>query len=365
MKKKENLYWLSERGLVKHQKTRRRSIAKRKLYLGGLKFQNDARLNAIKTGRTYTQKRKGKSNYQKSDEYKTAPIIYVDKLAPSVFTLLYENCIPVLKFIADLKKMKKGGKYVNIVLDDVVEMGEGAIAMLLSVINELVTSGIRVKGTKPKNAGIKATLEKSGFFKYLRTVISDENNITKNTILRTGDNRTPSSELATEIRKSMETVWGVSSRCPRLFGGIIEMVRNTCDHAFQSLDSTIWHFGLSHFDDRQLVKFSFVDNGSGIIKTFTGGLLKQFLSLFRGNTDILNTAFKDGIESRTGLSWRGKGLPTIYELSTDRIIKRLVVISNDVYIDFDRDICVTLPVSYSGTYYYWEIDSNCAQSNFI
>lgn len=362
MKKQKRFYkyLLSSRALARNKKEVKRKYIKHKKFVGKLKFLNDVRLNALLKNKNYR-----KLNQNKNRRNFKPPIpVFINKIAPTFFTLKYEHCIPVIEFINDLKESGRQGKHINIVMDDVIEIGEGAIAMLLSVINELSNHAIIVKGSKPNNEVVKGILENSGFFKYIRTIITAKNSNSKNTILRTGDNKTPSSELAAEVRKSMDTVWGNSARCPRLFGGIIEMVRNTCDHAFKKEEGITWHFGLSHFEEGKLVKFSFVDNGKGIIKTFTNSILKQVLNLFSDNTDILTTAFKDGIESRTGLSWRGKGLPTIFELSTDKIISRLVVITNEVYIDFDRNIKVTLPVSYSGTYYYWEVDSNCIKSYF-
>jgi hypothetical protein len=355
----------SLRALAKHKKYVRREAVKHSRILGEMKFQNDVRLNAISKGVSYHKHSKPKYQNKNRNVVKKPVLKFTDRITPPYFTLKYEHCVPVIKFINDLKSLGQQGKHINIIMDDVIEIGEGAIAMLLSVINEIGSNAVLVKGTKPKDPAINTTLEKSGFFKYIDTIISAENLKTKNAILRTGDNKTPNTEISAEVRKAMETIWGASARCPRLFGGIFEMFRNSCDHAFKKNESVTWHLGLSHFEEANLVKFSFVDNGKGIIKTFASGLLKSFINLFQDNTDILTTAFHDGIASRTGLSWRGKGLPTIFELSSDKIISNLVVITNDVYIAFDRDIIVTLPVSYSGTYYYWEMDKNCEQSYFI
>jgi hypothetical protein len=355
----------SKRARTKHKKFVRRAAAKHRKIAGEIKFQNDVRLNAIAKGTHYRKPIKSHFQNKNRNTFNRPTIKFTNKITPPHFTLKYEHCIPVIEFINELKYMGQKGKHINIIMDDVVEIGEGAIAMLLSVINEIGNNAVFVKGTKPKDPSAKAILEKSGFFKYISTILSTENVNTKNAILRTGDNKTPNTEIAAEVRKSMETVWGINSRCPRLFGGIFEMFRNSCDHAFRKNESVTWHLGLSHFEENNLVKFSFVDNGKGIIKTFVTGLLKTVVNYFKDNTDILTTAFHDGIESRTGLSWRGKGLPTIFELSSDKIISNLVVITNNVYIDFDRNIIVTLPVSYSGTYYYWVIDKNCEQSNFI
>lgn len=349
----------------KHRQNIKRNEKKHSRKLGELKFQNDVRLNAIEKGVNYYKYSRSKYSNKHRHTIKKTHLEFTDRITPPYFTLKYEHCIPVIKFINELKSLGQAGKHINILMDDVVEIGEGAIAMLLSVINEIGSNKVFVKGTKPKNQDINTILEKSGFFKYLATIISTENKKTKNAILRTGDSKTSNTEIASEVRKAMETIWGVSARCPSLFGGIFEMFRNSCDHAFKKNESVTWHLGLSHFEESNLVKFSFVDNGKGIIKTFASGLLKSFINLFQDNTDILTTAFYDGIASRTGLSWRGKGLPTIFELYSDKIITNLVVITNDVYISFDRNIIVTLPVSYSGTYYYWEIDRNCEHSYFI
>lgn len=366
--KKQNKYTQylnSIRASAKHHKEVKRSAKKHKKILGKLKFFNDVRLNAIAKNKVYRKPSQSKYQNKNTPSFKRPVLKFVDKIAPSSFTLQYEHCVPVIKFINELKSLGQQGKHINIIMDDVVEIGEGAIAMLLSVINEIGSNAVLVKGTKPKDPAVNTTLEKSGFFRYIATIISAENLKTKNAILRTGDSKTSNTEIAAEVRKAMETIWGVSARCPRLFGGIFEMFRNSCDHAFKKNASVTWHLGLSHFEETNLVKFSFVDNGKGIIKTFASGLLKSFINLFQDNTDLLTTAFHDGIASRTGLSWRGKGLPTIFELSSDKIISNLVVITNDVYISFDRNIIVTLPVSYSGTYYYWEMDQNCEQSYFI
>lgn len=284
--------------------------------------------------------------------------------APAIFNLKFENAIKVISFINDLKYKGSKGMNVNLDMSKVTDFGEGAISMLHSVINEIQAKGVRVKGTKPNDKEANSKLEQSGFFKYLVTTISKENRKTKNTILKTGDKHTPNTEIANEVRKSMETIWGVNARCQELYGGIMEMVRNSCDHAFDKTHPT-WHLGLSHFDSENKVKFVFVDNGRGIISTFKKTALKNFIHLFKNHADLIDTAFRDGIESRTGLSWRGKGLPTIFEMFTDKLISRLIVITNDVYIDFNSDIYVNLPIKYKGTYYYWEIDTTCKKAYFI
>jgi ribosomal protein S8 len=285
--------------------------------------------------------------------------------APSQFNLKYENCVDVIKFINDVKKKGRSGKRLFFNLKDIEDIGEGAISMLLSVLSEPSLRGVFIRGNKPQNTDVNNTLERSGFFKYFRTILSEENQNSKNTILRTGTDRSDHSEIVKAVRKSCETVWGVEARFPMLYGGIVEMVRNSCDHAFQGHDMISWHLGLAHFEDSNSVKFSFVDNGKGIISSFKKGSLSAIFKMFESHSSIIKTAFEDGIESKTGLKWRGKGLPTIFEMYTSNIIKNLIVITNDVYIDFDQKIYVDLPARYKGTYYFWVVNKDCNKNIFI
>lgn len=280
--------------------------------------------------------------------------------APKNLTLKYEDSESVLKFIRDIKKYGGKGFFLYLKLENVELIAEGAIAMLLSVISELERKRIFFKGDKPKSEIAKNILERSGFFTHMNGSVSKNNKISKNKILTTGNIKTHQKELAPEIHYAMETVWGIESRCPALYGGIGEMMRNSCDHAFINKNSIFWHLGISHFEETNTCKFSFVDNGEGIIRTYKQkGFFQKIVNYFSDNADILDTAFKDGIESRTGLSWRGKGLPTIYEMYSDKIITNLVVISNDVYLDFDRKLKKTISPGFSGTYYFWQIDKTC------
>ena len=176
----------SLRALAKHKKYVRRETVKHSRILGEIKFQNDVRLNAIAKGVSYHKHSKAKYNNKNKNNFKKPVIRFTDRITPPYFTLKYEHCIPVIQFINDLKSLGQQGKHINIIMNDVVEIGEGAIAMLLSVINEIGSNAVLVKGTKPKDPEVNKTLEKSGFFKYIATIISAENINTKNAILRTG-----------------------------------------------------------------------------------------------------------------------------------------------------------------------------------
>lgn len=283
---------------------------------------------------------------------------------PKYFLLQSEHCEGVLSFINDIKKIAARGRSINIDMKGIKEIGEGAISMLLSVLEELKKRNVGIYGTMPEDKEPKEVLLKSGFLKFVRTADSRPNE-TKNTILKTGDASTHQSILTPEIRQAMHTVWGISGRNPLVYGCVFEMMRNSCDHAFKARKQIRWHWSISHEDKSNLVKFSFVDNGKGLLTTFSDGILKKMIHLFKDSVDLVETTFHDGIESRTGLPWRGKGLPTIYETYTDNYIKNLIVITNDVFIDFDKGIKRKLNIGFEGTYYYWIVDKTCEKACFL
>ncbi len=336
-KNKKNKSYLQNRSAKKERLERKRKERKKRLRIAKIKLR---------------QKRKYFSKY-------------AEVIAPEKLTLQLGYSEEVLKFIALLKKLGTTEDIINIRLHKVTDIGEGAIGMLLSVMNELTLAGIALRGEKPLNTTARNKLEMSGFFKYMRGYVSPENLKTKNIIIHTGNITTSQEELEPAMPQAMETVWGVSGRCPELFGVIGEMLRNSCDHAFQTENNVSWHLGVSHIEKDKTVKFSFVDNGIGIIKKYyEDNNWQKVKDYFKSDAKILENAYKNGIASQTGLPWRGEGLPTIYELYTDNIITNLVVITNNVYLDFDKKKFEEIKVPFSGTYYFWKVNNSCTPAYF-
>jgi hypothetical protein len=286
--------------------------------------------------------------------------------APPVFNLKDENCVRVIKYVNQIHKSAAANKNVLVNLENVKDIREGAIAMLLSVMSDVRKRfGVRIHGNMPKDPMAKLVMEQSGFFKFVNRndtlpVIPAHKNI-----LRTGVRNTTMEFLGEDIKDAMNTVWKERGRNPLLWGGVFEMMRNSVDHAFPKAQKVRWHIAINHDDEKQLVKFSFVDNGKGIIKSMKKSLLRGAIHHFIDGADVLDTAFHDGIESRTGLPWRGKGLPFIFENYSEGIVKNFLVITNNVFIHYDSGIKRLLPVSFDGTYYYWEIDATCKKACFV
>lgn len=307
---------------------------------------------------------KGTRNRTKKSTTYTGPIKFVECNAPANFNLMPNYAEETISYINQVKKLGNKRKGIDFNLEDVTDIGVGAISMLLSVMKELSGQGIRFQGTKPNNPNALNILERSGFMKYVYSGVKPENRITKN-IIFTGDKRTHHTEILDVIHNAMETVWGEKGRSQLLYGTIVEMIKNSCKHAFKSDTKVSWHFAVSHDQNSNIVKFSFVDNGIGVVSSHEkGNLLRTVGGVFRNNAEFIEGAYTEGIKSKTGLSWRGTGLPTIYETFDNGIIKNLAVITNDVYCNFDSEKKQVLTNRFKGTYYYWEIDKNCVKHCF-
>jgi ABC-type transporter Mla MlaB component len=284
--------------------------------------------------------------------------------APENFNLRHENCEQVIQYINDIKR--SAVKKWNIVIDlsKVKDLKEGAIAMLLSVVTEIKgMKKVSVSGIAPTDRALRTILEKSNFFENV-PVKGQPAITTIRDFLRSGKKGDPRNFLAEQIRKAMEVVWNQSGRNPNLRTVIFEMMRNSCDHAFQNKKDVRWHLSISHDQLNNLVKFSFVDNGEGIPRTLVKNYLTSIKAMFKGDAEMLEAAYHGESKSRTQLPWRGKGLPTIYENSTDKHIKNFLVISNGVFLHFDSQRRENLKVPFRGTYYYWEIDKSCIKTCF-
>ena len=64
------------------------------------------------------------------------------------------------------------------------------------------------------------------------------------------------------------------------------------------------------------------------------------------------------MESSTGLHYRGKGLPKIYNDYKNQALKKLYIAANDVFADFDNGTFIELKKPLNGTFLYWEISPN-------
>ena len=282
---------------------------------------------------------------------------------PVVFCL-EQNLSETLAFFADIKNFDYK-KFTDICFDfsSVAKLTQGAMMILLSICGWLADQQLRVFTNAPFTDSSKQFFKESGFLDYFRVNYRQNNSFGDNIILHKGAEKTESSQTAEQIKRAMNTVWGSKYRNPKLQGMLIELMANTVNHAY-SKNQKGWYFAVHHFPKERKVKFCFVDNGKGIIRSLRNKLSFQVLSFSDSNTSavaLLKGAFAGTARSSTQLSFRGRGLPLIKKVFDDGVIKNLQVVTNNIMINFAKNTTSVLPKGFDGTYYFWEIDENCTK----
>ncbi len=141
------------------------------------------------------------------------------------------------------------------------------------------------------------------------------------------------------------------------YGALIDVMDNTYSHASSVMAGQVSWWGTVYCDvERNKACYCFVDLGVGIFKSKSFQQRIRYLPkmLLGKPEERLKALLERRIPSRTGLRYRGKGLPWIYESGIAGRIESLVIIANDVYARPLRNEYRRLPQAFHGTFLYWE-----------
>lgn len=275
---------------------------------------------------------------------------------PIVFSLR-DNINETLKFINNLKTLNDSDKGIYLNMKSVEKISSGTIALLLSVINDPTFEHITILGSKPKNKSARKVLELSGFYEHTDAVLEYDNESNSNTIIEQGNKVVEPQNSAKIVRSAMKTITGKEQRNKRVQPLFIELMANSINHGFPNNGNKKWILSTSHYKHEKCVSFSFIDNGVGIINTLKLKFEDKIkFNIFKGNDDLLLSAFDGNIGSRTGLPFRGKGLPYILKMQKENYISNLFILTNNVILDFQSNKFYTINESYSGTFYFFEVN---------
>jgi len=175
-----------------------------------------------------------------------------------------------------------------------------------------------------------------------------------------------------DILKYTENFLGANST-ETLSPVLVEIISNTNNHANPSSkegeDKIPWF--LSVLEDREANKmiFSVVDLGVGIFESLklkglanTDNLFEDAIKDMYANSQskFLRTNIPKGVDSSTGLFYRGQGLQTVHALVKSSNYDTFTIVTNRAAVnlksinDNHRDSAESL----GGTIYYWEMSSN-------
>ncbi len=291
-------------------------------------------------------------------------VIY--KSAPSIFSIK-EDPQSVIAFIYELKSYVSVShliKRVVISFDDIDSIDIGAICMLLSVIEEFSLKGISFKGNIANNHKCLPIIQKSGFLQHMTEITGTANMDleTDNIILKRGRYKLDSKRTGVIIRKAMLKLTGEKNHYQPVYNMIGEIALNSFEHAYIGEKEKHWFFSVFYEDDEDKIIFVFADNGQGILNTLESTFSKSFFEGLKltKRTDILKNAFQRKYGSRfEEQPNKGKGLPSIRIKQVDGHINNLLVITNNVLINFENNQDQLLRKPFGGTFYYWELEKKC------
>jgi len=255
-------------------------------------------------------------------------------------------------------------KRIFINLADIQNLTNDAIVVLISIVTDFTRRGIKVQGNYPKNQLFKDKLEQSGFFEYVYGSVSNENKNVKNAIYTKYSTEVEAVKSYEINRLATETVFGTNIGSEDIQRVLVELMMNTFKHADPEIEAAEnWWLSVEHDNILKKVTFAFIDNGVGILSSinklaYKQGIFKSFKGFFKDDIEILRDILDGKIKSRTGLSFRGKGLPAILNAFKRNSFSNLTIITNNVYANFDTKHFRAISPDFMGTLIYFELSTD-------
>lgn len=317
-----------------------------------------------------------KDNYRLRD-YKKPPSGkylqgYIIVKAPKKFSLV-ANTEEMIRFINRLEYFRSQRvKKVFVDMRYVSFIDNGASIVLLSIIERFREAKVKFNGNFPIDAGTRKKMKESGFFAelskdhpeyYAGHSTSKSRRIVTNTSIEVDSN-----VAADLIRTATPFVFGCKKRCPGIQRTLVELMHNTNNHAAGSGNKhSKWWMSIDTNIKGKTVAFSFIDYGIGIFSSLKSkkagnqffGWAQKLLDSGLGDPSR-ESLFQMILEGKfhatvTDKSYRGKGLPGIYQSLERNQMSKLFVVTNNVRAYVEEKRFDKIQENFDGTYYYFEL----------
>jgi len=289
----------------------------------------------------------------------------------SDFTLFNnpENVLDIVNRLDKYKKATNKIRNIKIDLSNIERIDIAAISFLLAKVNELSkTQRIRIWGDAPTNPDCKKVFFDSGFLDYMTDLSGNKfKKQSENFIINVGSETTRNEKVGKTIERSIKYLTGKESKYPPVYSIVQEICSNSVEWANPKLSkNTNWFLGVSYNNDAENPEATYVmtDVGFGIISTLNRRFGKYIETLkLTKDTEVLERAFDRKYGSKSGESNRNRGLPLIKDRHTKRYIGDLIVITNNVLLDFNKpENTKIMSKSLPGTFYCWKINLKCIET---
>lgn len=285
---------------------------------------------------------------------------------------LFDNPDNVLDIVNRLDKYKKSTnriRNIRIDLSNIEKIDIAAISFLLAKVNELSrTQRIRIWGDTPSNPDCKKIFFDSGFLDYMTDLSGNKfKKQSENFIINVGSETTRNEKVGKTIERSIKYLTGKESKYPPVYSIVQEICSNSVEWANPKMSKNInWFLGVSYNGnvDNPEATYVMTDVGYGIISTLNRRFGKYIEALkLTKDTEVLERAFDRKYGSKSGESNRNRGLPLIKDRYTKLYIDDLIVITNNVLLDFNKpENTKIMSKSLPGTFYCWKINLKCIET---
>jgi hypothetical protein len=282
----------------------------------------------------------------------------VEFLAPELLSLtdFPNECVDFFGALYTFQKRRD----VFVDLSRVRKITPDAIALLVSLVLRIAQrQNVRISGNYPSDSVMTEMIRASGFDQYLKSSAARTARA-KGAILKRDfvlESRQASPQYAQQLINFAAKDDGNISRLKPAYENLLECMGNTHQHAAKSEGTESWWASVFQDGARQCDCFTFVDMGVGIFDSIELGLrLKAYSLMGLGRVEIMRRLLAGEIPSSTRLPYRGKGLPSIHEsLTVKHALTRLVIVTDDVYVDVGPAKFETLSRALKGLLLYWEV----------
>ncbi len=329
-------------------------------------------------GRKRDKRRDRKSSRGSPSKGRRRPFEWKCVVAPTRFSLR-DNPDEVVCFLnridREINNFRLNNFGLTIDFEQVVEITPEALLALTATIKK--HSERRVRGTIPKDPKACEIFKGSGFFEHFSHKLSLQASSQGHGLMAefSGDRVDPV-RARQLIMHGTARLTGQPLDVDPAYSVILEAMQNTLDHAHHQASKglfsgdifkpkvrndalkpeTWWAMVYSDISRRRIC-FALLDTGVGIFKSARVKGWKRVDRVLRktDDTTILQQMLQGQIASRTGLNYRGKGLPTMYRYSQSGDICDLLIMSNSVHAEIGQNEFKVIKEQFRGTMLYWEI----------
>lgn len=334
--------------------------------LAGKRHEREIRFRRRQRTENRTSQGINKEILKLHGQFKHLPIRAEFPVAPELMCFL-RNPDGMAKFISQLHSCLQHSRPVIVHMENVHELELNAITVLLAVMVEFRSRGIKFTGTNPTKSDARQKLKQSGFFDHLNgSFRAGKKHDLYGQSIHTHGNFVVDSEFSQQlIDRATTTIWGEERRCPGMQRVFIELMHNTVNHAAGGgVAHKHYWISMQELKEEHKAIFCFVNFGIGIFESLARrnlsveSLIETLTKLFGfvDNCRILELILTGEIHrTATGQYFRGKGLPSVYEAFKKGTVSNLSIITNDVCFTSANNEYKKLDTMFAGTFYSWEL----------